>query len=248
MDNIREGSEIKLGEIVRSGKSGAQREDAGRGLETRLARWSESREQFAKSMTLTAEVRIDGAPADSRELLVAAYAGDEVRGVGWTQDLENSDRDLVFLMIYGDEPQEEPLSLRVYDAIDERTYGANEVIPFETDGILGSPADPFVITVGAIGARTELAEDLPTEFTLRQNYPNPFNPTTTIRYELPAAAHVEIVLFDVLGREVRRLVDADRKAGRYDVVVNAADLASGMYVYRIAAGDYRNLRKMMVVK
>ncbi|MBT8401717.1 MAG: T9SS type A sorting domain-containing protein, partial [Rhodothermia bacterium] len=210
--------------------------------------WQVAPGQYAHSMTLTAEVQIDGAASTGRPLFVAAYVGDEVRGVARTRSVGAGDNELVFLMVYSDEPKGEAVTFRVYDGTDERTYDANEDLVFAADAIYGSPVKPHVLTVGAVAAKTSADEELPTEFALKQNYPNPFNPVTTIRYELPKSSNVQITLFDVLGREVRKLLDADRKAGRYDLVVDASTLASGMYVYRIEAGDFRDLRKMMVVK
>ena len=91
-------------------------------------------------------------------------------------------------------------------------------------------------------------QELPTEFALRQNYPNPFNPTTTIKYDVPAQSDVRIVLYDVLGRVVQRLVDRNQKAGRYEVVFDAGQIASGTYFYRMQAGDFQALHKMIVLK
>ncbi len=70
-------------------------------------------------------------------------------------------------------------------------------------------------------------------FSLTQNYPNPFNPSTTIEYELPAQSHVEIRVFDVLGRQVSTLVKEEKPAGKYSVQWNAADMPSGIYFYRM---------------
>jgi len=77
--------------------------------------------------------------------------------------------------------------------------------------------------------------DVPREFMLSQNYPNPFNPSTTIQYDLPTDIHVALRVYDVLGQEVMRLVDANQRAGRYSVVVDGRNLASGFYIYRLEA-------------
>jgi hypothetical protein len=80
---------------------------------------------------------------------------------------------------------------------------------------------------------TELPPDLPSQFSLAQNYPNPFNPTTTIRYDLPAASDVRLSVFDMLGREVKVLVNERREAGVHEAMLDASDLASGVYLYRL---------------
>ncbi|MBX2991872.1 MAG: T9SS type A sorting domain-containing protein [Bacteroidetes bacterium] len=88
---------------------------------------------------------------------------------------------------------------------------------------------------GNVTTTTQGTTLLPQEFVLNQNYPNPFNPTTTIKYELPVTAHVSLKLFDILGREVMSLVDEVKEAGSHQATLNAGQLASGIYFYRISA-------------
>ncbi len=89
---------------------------------------------------------------------------------------------------------------------------------------------------------------IPKVFALRQNYPNPFNPTTTIQYDVPKESHVTITVYDVTGREVATLVNQNQSAGSYSVVFNGARFASGMYFFRMVAGNYVKTQKMMMVK
>jgi len=78
--------------------------------------------------------------------------------------------------------------------------------------------------------------DLPEIFALESNYPNPFNPSTQIRYGLAETAVVTLVVYDLLGREVKRLLwNATQEAGRHEVTFDAADLSSGVYLYRLEA-------------
>jgi tetratricopeptide (TPR) repeat protein len=88
----------------------------------------------------------------------------------------------------------------------------------------------------------------PTEFALEQNYPNPFNPTTTIRFEIPQNEHVTLKVYDLLGREVATLVDEMRNAGSYDETFDASRLASGVYVYRITAGNFSASKRLLLLK
>ena len=90
----------------------------------------------------------------------------------------------------------------------------------------------------------------PKEFALFQNYPNPFNPTTTIRYSIPEVGSVPVNLkiYDILGREVETLVNKDQKTGNYEVEFSAGKYASGMYIYRLTAGKFKSVKKMMLVK
>jgi hypothetical protein len=89
---------------------------------------------------------------------------------------------------------------------------------------------------------------IPGEYALRQNYPNPFNPTTTIRYELPIDAHARLTVYDMLGKEIATLVDADQEGGYYEVSFGADALASGVYFYRLTAGTYTSIQKMLLVR
>ncbi|MDR9414831.1 MAG: T9SS type A sorting domain-containing protein [Gracilimonas sp.] len=91
-------------------------------------------------------------------------------------------------------------------------------------------------------------EALPDEFAIHQNYPNPFNPTTVISYQIPVNSDVELKVFDMLGREIRTLVRERKTAGSYEVNFDASSLSSGMYIYRIQAGNYLQTKKMMLIK
>ncbi|MGD8781095.1 MAG: FlgD immunoglobulin-like domain containing protein, partial [Ignavibacteria bacterium] len=94
---------------------------------------------------------------------------------------------------------------------------------------------------------------LPTEYSLSQNYPNPFNPTTNIRYTLPQNSNVVLKIFDMLGREVRTLVNTQQNAGSHDVYWNGDNnfgvkVSSGTYIYMIKAGDFFEAKKMVLLK
>jgi hypothetical protein len=91
-------------------------------------------------------------------------------------------------------------------------------------------------------------------FNLEQNYPNPFNPTTKIRYQLPMQSspeqlyNVRLVVYDILGKEVVTLVNELQQAGEHEVEFNGAGLSSGMYIYKITAGDYKSVKKLLLQK
>jgi hypothetical protein len=89
---------------------------------------------------------------------------------------------------------------------------------------------------------------LPKEFALAQNYPNPFNPVTTIRYQLPVASQVKLHIYNLLGQEVRTLVDEMEEAGYKRVEFNAGSLPSGVYFYKMTAGAFTDIRKMILIK
>jgi photosystem II stability/assembly factor-like uncharacterized protein len=94
----------------------------------------------------------------------------------------------------------------------------------------------------------EIEIGVPKKFNLSQNYPNPFNPNTVISYQLSVERFVSLKVYDIAGKEVVNLVNKIQKAGYYIVEFNAGNLASGMYFYRIQAGDFSAVKKMVLVK
>jgi phosphatidylserine/phosphatidylglycerophosphate/cardiolipin synthase-like enzyme len=90
--------------------------------------------------------------------------------------------------------------------------------------------------------------EIPAQFSLSQNYPNPFNPVTTIKYSVPKAAKVELVVYNLLGEKIAELVNDYREAGNYVISFDAAKLASGVYFYRINASEFVQIRKMILLK
>ncbi|MBD3233238.1 MAG: DUF4397 domain-containing protein [candidate division Zixibacteria bacterium] len=90
--------------------------------------------------------------------------------------------------------------------------------------------------------------ELPTEFALKQNYPNPFNPSTSITFSLPSSSQVDLRVFNMLGQEVEALVNGQMDAGVHQITFDASNLTSGVYFYKLTAGDYKETKKMMFVK
>jgi hypothetical protein len=90
--------------------------------------------------------------------------------------------------------------------------------------------------------------ETPKTFSLSANYPNPFNPTTTIHYDLPKESFVHLAVYNLLGQEVRVLVNGMEEAGAKTVQFDGSGLASGIYFYSIAAGEFREVRKMVLMK
>jgi hypothetical protein len=89
---------------------------------------------------------------------------------------------------------------------------------------------------------------VPFQYALGQNYPNPFNPATVIKYQLPAESQVKITVYDVLGKMVTTLVNEKKSAGYYETEFDASGYASGLYFYKIEAGSFTDVKKMMLIK
>jgi hypothetical protein len=94
----------------------------------------------------------------------------------------------------------------------------------------------------------ESVGEVPNQFALSQNYPNPFNPSTIINYQLPAQSHVTLKVYDVLGREVVTLVNEQKAPGSYDVTWDASTISSGVFFYRLVAGEHSQTRKLVLLR
>lgn len=101
--------------------------------------------------------------------------------------------------------------------------------------------DTVTVSVGDI-------VEVPSEFRLYNNYPNPFNPSTQIRYRIPESAHVTLKVYDVLGRLIRTIVDEWQSPGEYTVPFHADNLSSGVYIYRLQAGTFTEVKRMTLVR
>ncbi|MCF7833377.1 MAG: T9SS type A sorting domain-containing protein [Candidatus Marinimicrobia bacterium] len=94
---------------------------------------------------------------------------------------------------------------------------------------------------------TQIA-DIPQDYRLHQNYANPFNPATTISYDLPQASNVTLSIYDITGRLIQTLVDQQQGSGQYSIRWDASHLSSGVYIYRLQAGDFAQSKKMLLIK
>lgn len=95
---------------------------------------------------------------------------------------------------------------------------------------------------------SETKSKLPAQFSLSQNYPNPFNPVTIIKYAVPKTSFVNITVYDLLGREIVKLINEEKPPGNYDVKFDGSNLASGIYFYRLNAGDFTQTKKLILLK
>jgi photosystem II stability/assembly factor-like uncharacterized protein len=155
------------------------------------------------------------------------------------------------------------LTPSIFFAPDGKLYGlkgtgteTNSVISIDTLTGVGVPllslgiSGVTAITTATFGVPVgvEAEKEMPQTFALSQNYPNPFNPTTTIRYSLPNRSRVALTVFNTLGQEVAQLVNGEVEAGYHDVAFNALGLSSGVYFYRIQAGDFVATKKLLHLK
>jgi hypothetical protein len=117
-----------------------------------------------------------------------------------------------------------------------------------TGGTAQANRPNICMTINLLVGNEFVSSKLPATFSLAQNYPNPFNPVTTIKFSVPKQSHVKIVVYDLLGREVAALVNELRNPGFYEVPFDAVNYASGVYFYRMEAGDFVDVKKMLLIK
>ncbi|MFA7360654.1 MAG: T9SS type A sorting domain-containing protein [Candidatus Kapaibacterium sp.] len=119
-----------------------------------------------------------------------------------------------------------------------------------TDKKIKKHKEDILLIAGLTAATEKKIEttSLPLSYSLSQNYPNPFNPVTKINFELPGDGKVKLMIYDVLGREIKTLVNEVKQAGKYTVEFNGSNFASGVYFYRIESGKFTDVKRMVLVK
>jgi hypothetical protein len=107
---------------------------------------------------------------------------------------------------------------------------------------------PVSLTVEPSAINTDQLLGIPKEYNLSQNFPNPFNPKTIINYELPITNFVELTIYNLLGQKVITLINEHQNAGYHQIEWEASDFASGIYYYKINAGDFQDVKKMILLR
>ncbi len=172
---------------------------------------------YDANSSISGQVRINGTPANFPVQLVA------------------SSPDTGYAEIYSDSTSGDYL-LQVTDKIHNyNVYPVNLPPNYSASPVTAHPGDVNVIISITVTSVKERGAGIPGAFALYQNYPNPFNPATVINYDLPAASHVRLAVFNILGEEVDRLVDAEQGAGTYRATLDASKFSSGVYIYRLTA-------------
>lgn len=224
--------------------------------------WTVAPTQYADAVPVVAEVSLDGAVLSDDFTQVAALIDDEVRGVGTVQRIDGLDAARLFVLVYGDPDDTQPIRFRFFNPADGRVYddvqivgGLKEIgtssqfgqfpdgLNYRADAVYGTVDDPIRLNAG------DLPDDvLPSTFELRPHYPNPVQTTAKLEFALPQAETVEVEIFDIIGRRVMHDTGTPMEAGWQSVTLDASRLASGVYFYRLTAGEHRVSNKIVVVK
>jgi len=107
---------------------------------------------------------------------------------------------------------------------------------------------PQEIALDNNSPKVEGLNNIPKEYALLQNYPNPFNPSTSIKFDIPYLSNVKLLVYDITGREITVLVNTELQPGSYEYKWNASQFASGIYFYKIGAGDFSQVKRMVLIK
>lgn len=182
---------------------------------------------------------------------VQAFTGEEGIVLTWDPPM---DEDFGYHRVYrydlsSEDPAEEFTTVDTF-FVDATTSGNYEYWITAVD-LNGNESDPSEVVAVMLALEDGLA--IPSEFALKQNYPNPFNPSTQIQYALPTDANVSIAIYDLMGRQIRSLVNEQVNAGYHSTLWNATNdlgspVSAGVYIYTIEANNFRDVKKMILLK
>ena len=213
------------------------------------APWSVDPYLYPANMTICGLLESDTLGLNDPNDAVAAFVGEECRGIARPVYVPEIEAYRVFLVIYG--LGSEAVNFKIWEAEGDLTYASGSTLAFDTDSRLGTLTDPLLILRTPLGIGDK--GYIPDVFSLSQNYPNPFNPRTTMGFGIPVDGQVRIRVFNLRGQEVRTLVDAELTAGYRFVVWNSLDdqgrlLPSGIYLSVMESGSFREVKKMVMLK
>ncbi len=205
--------------------------------------WTVDPHAYEFNGSILASVQIDDMITGSENDYLAAFVGDECRGIS-TGIYNPVTEQIVFpVMIFSNEDNEK-ITFRYYDSISGTVFGFENNVEFTSDMFAEDISDAIMLT----GSYDWDRGPVPTEYNLGAAYPNPFNPVTTLEYSTISEGNVSITVYDITGRVVDVLVDENKEAGNYTVTWNAGSLPSGLYLVRMDSGSFVGIQKVMLVK
>jgi hypothetical protein len=211
--------------------------------------------EFQHSMTITALIESDTFGINDPYDMIVALVDDEVRGVARPLYIPQMDEYRIFMTVYSNEANDETIEFRIWDNDAERIMKGAELVYFTPDDRMGTVPQPLLIEMTSLSVFDE--GFIPEEFMLSQNYPNPFNPITKIGIGVPEVAKVRVTIFDIMGRQVKTLMNHDMQPGYQFVVWNGTNqfsehVSSGIYFVVMegkgTTDNFRDVKKMMLLK
>jgi hypothetical protein len=173
------------------------------------------------------------------------YSGDPIFSNGWINNFPVDQRTLVntgpFIL-----EQDNPIEILVCYVIGRGADALNSVSLMKE--YCQEAIDIYNSNFTDIPTIIEDQQNIIKDFSLSQNYPNPFNPTTTIKYYIPNAVSVKLIIYDLLGREIKTLVNDFQQRGEHSIEFDGSSLSSGVYFYSLMAGDFMQTKKLILMK
>ena len=211
--------------------------------------WSVNPREYPFSMTITALLESDTLGINNPADVLVAKSDRDIRGVSRPVYIPELNAYRVFMMVYGE--KDEAISFMIYDSDKDIIYRGNESMPFSNNDMLGSLRKPYYFTKAPL--RPGDKGYIPEIYSLSQNFPNPFNPTTKFGFGLPEDSDVRIRIYNILGQEVKTLVHDRLPAGYRFILWNGTDnygrnVTSGVYIAVMESRDFRQVRKMVLMK
>ena len=153
-----------------------------------------------------------------------------------------------WVVVYGDTVMARIASFLFQDDLIADKYGVVEIYPEGSPPVLLTGMIINGVKYGNIVDVDDFNESVPSEYILENNYPNPFNPSTLIIFYLPEATFVKLTVFDVLGNEVKMLINEEKKSGFHKAIFNGNGLPSGVYFYNLQTTKYSETKKMILIR
>ena len=204
----------------------------------------------------SAEFQFDGFQGHDVDFMGISLSSTLFSELDWTMQFNNTDTMLYVALAGADGIEFDDLNtmfLLEFHIHDDAAY-VDVPIDF-SGGILNTESPEWEIVSGGIMVDALAVDEVtfPTQFSLYQNFPNPFNPVTTLRYDLPENGIVTIIIYDMLGRQVQTLINQTQDAGYRSIIWDATNdygkpVSAGIYLYQVQAGEYMEVRKMVLVK
>ena len=204
-----------------------------------ISSWAVNPQDYEFTATMTLSI-------DNREDVYGDYVGvfvdGECRGIAEQRDSIIDDNSLYSVMVYSNVVEGEKLTFKYYSSLDEEIINYDEVVDYTANENYGNDLNTYGL-VREVGTYEK-----PDSYGLGEAYPNPFNPVTSFALTLEVDGMVEVVVYDLNGRQVAELVNGYMSAGSYPVVWDAKELSSGVYMVNMIAGEYSSMQKVMLIK
>lgn len=215
------------------------------------ADWTVDINSYPSSMVIVAKVNEALAGLIDSETILGAFSEGVCRGFVKAKYLEYRGETVFFLTVYGGlKSAEDVLSFRLLNPASGTELTVDQKLNFAADEVIGDMKNLYILSSNPSSAQDGT---VPTIFDLGQNYPNPFNPSTLIRFSVPTENFVEISVFNIMGEKVKTLIQSSLQAGSYSVNWDGTNdahqsVTTGLYIYRMQAGDFVATKKAVFIK